>query len=82
MYIQLTDRCNMKCGHCCMDSHPRRKRFMNEAVYDACLRFAIDHNQIITLGGGKIRLKDEEMTVFQAEIVYTHANKVLLRARR
>ena len=47
MYIQLTDRCNMKCDHCCMDSHPRRKRFMSEGVYDACLRFATNYNQPI-----------------------------------
>ena len=31
---------------------------------------------------GKIQLKGEEMTVFQVEIVYTRANRVLLRARR
>ena len=53
MYIQLTDRCNMKCDHCCMDSHPRRKRFMTEHVFNACMRFATDYNQTLTLGGGE-----------------------------
>jgi MoaA/NifB/PqqE/SkfB family radical SAM enzyme len=53
MYIQLTDRCNMKCDHCCMDSHSRRKRFMSEHVYELCLRLAEDRSEYTTLGGGE-----------------------------
>lgn len=53
MYIQLTDRCNMKCEHCCMDSHPRRKRFMSQRVYEACLDLAVERGDSITIGGGE-----------------------------
>ena len=54
MYIQLTDRCNMRCEHCCMESHPKRKRFMSDSVFEACIDLALQYDMYyITLGGGE-----------------------------
>ena len=53
MYIQLTDRCNMRCEHCCMESHPKRKRFMSDRAFEACLNLAQEYDMDITLGGGE-----------------------------
>lgn len=53
MYIQLTDRCNMRCEHCCMESHPKRKRFMSDNVFEACIDLALQCDMHVTLGGGE-----------------------------
>lgn len=53
MYIQLTDRCNMHCDHCCMDSSRSRKGFMDEATFSLALSMAIDHDGCVTIGGGE-----------------------------
>ena len=53
MYIQITDRCNMKCDHCCMDSHSRRKGFMAANVFEMALEVAKEYGMMVTIGGGE-----------------------------
>ena len=68
MYIQVTDRCNMRCEHCCMESSPHRKNFMSMAMFEMCLDVAIDFGDTVTIGGGEPTLHPE---------IFTMLNKVM-----
>lgn len=52
MYIQLTDRCNMKCSHCAF-SCGNKGTMMPQEVFDKCLELAADRNSCVTFGGGE-----------------------------
>jgi len=52
MYIQLTDKCQMRCSHCCF-SCTGKGTFMTQAVFDKCLEIAASREEQITLGGGE-----------------------------
>lgn len=49
MYIQITDRCNMSCDHCCM-ACTGEGTFMSEEVFDKALELS---GEYITIGGGE-----------------------------
>jgi len=48
--LQITSRCNMKCGHCCMSCEPGKGEDMSMKIVRAAL--AMD-NYSITIGGGE-----------------------------
>lgn len=52
MYIQITDKCNMRCAHCCM-SCTGKGTFMTQAVFDKALDLAKRYGMDITIGGGE-----------------------------
>lgn len=52
VYIQLTDKCNMTCEHCCF-SCTDKGTFMTQEIFDIALAIAADHGQDVTLGGGE-----------------------------
>lgn len=62
MYIQLTNRCNMSCAHCCMDSGPhahKKDQDMPPDVFLAAVLLAKKHGDYITIGGGEPLLHDK-----------------------
>lgn len=61
MYLQLTNRCNMSCAHCCMNSGPRahkKDQDMSHEIFLAAANLAIDYGHHITIGGGEPLLHD------------------------
>jgi len=40
MYIQITDHCNMSCGHCGFSCSSRKKNFMPVEIFKKALSFA------------------------------------------
>lgn len=52
MYIQLTDRCNMTCPHCCFAA-TRKGADMDAYTFIQALDLATDYGQFVTLGGGE-----------------------------
>lgn len=52
MYIQITERCNMKCRHCCM-SATAKGRDMSREVFLLSVKLAGERGDYITLGGGE-----------------------------
>lgn len=52
MYIQITDKCNMKCEHCGF-SCTRKGSFMSVETFKAALQIAQDYDSTITIGGGE-----------------------------
>lgn len=53
MYIQVTDRCNMRCDHCCMSSSRSRNSFMERSVFERAVEVAEDYGMSLTIGGGE-----------------------------
>jgi len=51
-YIQITERCNMNCAHCCM-SATALGRDMNLETWQLALDLAVDLGSTIVLGGGE-----------------------------
>lgn len=52
MYIQLTDRCNMTCPHCCFAA-TRKGADMDAYTFIQALDLAANYGQHLTLGGGE-----------------------------
>lgn len=52
MYIQITDKCNMTCGHCCFNCGPSG-RFMKKTTFMAALEIANEYGEYIAIGGGE-----------------------------
>lgn len=52
MYIQVTDKCNMTCAHCCF-SCTSKGTFMSQEVFDKALEIAKENFMSITIGGGE-----------------------------
>ena len=52
LYVQLTDKCNMRCAHCCF-ACTGKGSFMSQAVFDKCMGLAKDYCWSVTLGGGE-----------------------------
>jgi len=52
IYIQITDRCNMKCAHCGFDCKLEGTD-MSPANFKAALALAKEHESTITIGGGE-----------------------------
>lgn len=48
MYLQITDRCNMTCAHCCMDAQATGQDMSLKTF-----RAALQEGDYITLGGGE-----------------------------
>lgn len=58
MYIQLTERCNMTCEHCCVSATSKGDD-MDRATYMQALMVAIRYGEHITLGGGEPTIHKE-----------------------
>lgn len=52
MYIQITERCNMSCAHCCMRA-TATGRDMDRQVFLAAMGIAEDYGMAVTIGGGE-----------------------------
>lgn len=52
MYIQITERCNMHCDHCCM-SATTKGRDMDEVLFIRALDLAVRYDELVTIGGGE-----------------------------
>lgn len=52
MYIQITNKCNMKCAHCCFACTSRGK-FMSLDTFKAALKIASEYGECVTIGGGE-----------------------------
>lgn len=52
MYIQITERCNMTCEHCCFSANGKGS-YMTQEVFDKALEIATNHGSDITIGGGE-----------------------------
>jgi len=52
MYIQITDRCNMKCAHCCFDCTDKGND-MTEEIFNKALEIANNFGDTIAIGGGE-----------------------------
>jgi len=53
VYLQITTRCNMRCGHCCFSCAPGAGEDMPHRVFAAALRLAANYGEYICLGGGE-----------------------------
>jgi MoaA/NifB/PqqE/SkfB family radical SAM enzyme len=58
LYIQVTDKCNMRCKHCCF-ACTGKGTFMSEAIFKKCLGLAEAYQWHITIGGGEPTLHPE-----------------------
>ena len=52
IYLQLTEKCNMRCPHCCFAA-TTKGTFMSREVFQKAIDLAKDHQWSITLGGGE-----------------------------
>lgn len=52
MYIQITDKCNMTCEHCCF-ACTKKGTFMSMATFKAALECATNRDDTIAIGGGE-----------------------------
>lgn len=52
MYIQITERCNMKCDHCCY-SCTSKGRTMDEWTYSHALNLVSNFGSVLSIGGGE-----------------------------
>jgi len=52
LYLQLTEKCNMSCDHCCFAA-TGRGTFMSESVFNKALGIIKSYDGSVTLGGGE-----------------------------
>lgn len=52
MYLRITSRCNMKCGHCCFNATSKGTD-MEVATAKAALKLAEGYGMYLTIGGGE-----------------------------
>ena len=74
MYLELTNACNMRCEHCCMNAvkHTgRAARYMSREVIEAAYKLASEFGEDITLGGGEPTLHPD--FAFALGIAMLHA---------
>lgn len=65
LYLQLTNKCDQQCAHCCFNCGPWRNEFMDDTVLEASLRLAKAMNcDSITLGGGEPSLHPDIVRIF------------------
>lgn len=58
MYVQITNRCNMSCLHCCFACTSKGED-MVERVWRAAIDMAQDHDETVCLGGGEPTLHND-----------------------
>jgi len=51
IYAQITLFCNQRCPHCCYDSGPHRREFMDIEVFKASLKY--EPSALFNIGGGE-----------------------------
>lgn len=69
MYIQITDKCNLKCAHCgfsCTD----QGTFMDEKIFLKCCKLAKNYGHDIFLGGGEPTLHPQFIGFLGLAILY------------
>lgn len=60
MYIQITTRCNMTCGHCCY-SCTKQGEDMDKATFRAALALSEERDSMLAIGGGEPTLHKQFM---------------------
>ena len=53
MYLRITSKCNMRCGHCGYSCEPGKGEHMTMATFHAALGVTQDLGQHLVLGGGE-----------------------------
>lgn len=53
MYLQITDKCNMACEHCCFKCEPGKGSHMTRKVWEAAIKLCVEYDSHICLGGGE-----------------------------
>lgn len=53
MYIQITERCNMECAHCCYSCGPKTGNHMGMSTYKKALKMCENYGSPPFLGGGE-----------------------------
>ena len=53
MYIQITDKCNMTCQHCCFSCGPKSGLHMSEKTFFQAVSLCEERGSYITIGGGE-----------------------------
>lgn len=57
MYIHMTTKCNMSCGHCVFDyGNGKRGKNMDLQTFSMALRMVRNYDMSLTLGGGELTL--------------------------
>lgn len=70
MYIQITDRCNMSCGHCGFDCGPQGND-MSPETFEQAARLAQDCGENIFLGGGEPTLNPHFWAILGMSLAYS-----------
>ena len=69
MYIQITNKCNMKCDHCVF-SCTKRGSFMSLDTFEKACQIARDNGSFITIGGGEPTLHPDFLKILMVAINY------------
>lgn len=62
MYLQITNKCNMRCAHCCNSCGPRGKHAKTETMIDA-MKLGQETGEYYTIGGGEPTLHPDFLTI-------------------
>lgn len=73
MYIQITEKCNMTCDHCCF-SATAKGDVMERYTFMAALQLAARHGEYITIGGGEPTTHKEFFAFLDKAIELYEAN--------
>ena len=76
MYIQITSKCNMRCGHCCFACEPGKGEHMSFDMFAEILnkwgeRISRD-NKWIVIGGGEPTLHPDFWKIISHALSYGH----------
>lgn len=72
MYIQITERCNMHCDHCCM-SATTKGRDMDEVLFIRALDLAVKYGELVTIGGGEPTVHPKFFQLLDRAVLYYEA---------
>jgi MoaA/NifB/PqqE/SkfB family radical SAM enzyme len=53
MYLEITNKCNMNCAHCCGSYGPKKDSHMSKETLHKALALAAEYGQSIFIGGGE-----------------------------
>ena len=64
--VEVTDTCNLECGHCYLEASPRKRAAISYADFEAVVRtFKSEHGLSIELTGGEFFLHPDAMRILE-----------------
>lgn len=69
IYIQITEKCNMTCDHCCFAATAKGER-MDHNVFFHALQLAARYGEFVTIGGGEPTTHKDFFTFLDKAIEY------------